>query len=357
MPITAEVGAEIEDQFDTEATRWMERNGVMVKPDVVRRVVDGIARRNTFHPVRDYLESLPPWDGIPRIGTWLTDYCGVESGDEYPNHYALAVGEKFLISAVARIMVPGCKADHVLILEGPTGIGKSTAVRILASDEWFTDQLADMGSKDSAMQLRGVWIVELGELDVLNRTEMARAKAFISQQTERFRLPYGRRVVSVPRQCVFIGTTNADEWLKDETGGRRFWPVRCCQIDLSGLRRDRDQLWAEALRRYRDDVKWWLEDPDLVRDAAEEQAARMVEDVWQAKVEEYADSGSEKLAGSPRAGTVSIAEILVRIGIETAKQTQSDANRVSKCLKLAGWKRFRLREGSKPCPRRYRGWE
>jgi predicted P-loop ATPase len=343
-PVTAAVGAEIEDLFDTEVTRWLERRRVMVKPDIVRRVVDGIGRRNPYHPVRDYLQSLAPWDGTPRIGTWLIDYCGVESSDENPNHYAMAVGEKFLISAVARVMEPGCKADHLLILEGAQDIGKSTLVRVLAGDEWFTDQLSDMGSKDAAMQLRGVWILELSELDALNRAEMARAKAFLTQQMERFRLPYGRRIVQVPRQCVFIGTTNADTWLKDETGGRRFWPVRCRHIDLAGLRSDRDQLWAEALHRYREGVKWWLEDPALVKDATEEQRGRYQEDVWQERVEEYATSDDERFSGA-RANSVSVAEILQRLGIEPAKQDQVAANRVARCLKVAGWERFRIREG------------
>ena len=249
-PVSALTGSEIEDHFDTEAVRWLERRGLMVKPESVRRVVDTIARRNSYHPVREYLESLPLWDGIGRIGTWLIDYCGVESSDSNPNNYAMAVGEKFLISAVKRIMDPGAKCDSILVLEGKQGIGKSTVPRILAGDEWFSDQLADMGSKDASLQLRGLWIVELSELDVLNRAELARAKAFLSQQTERFRLPYGRRLSSsatmrVPRHHELR------PWLKDETGGRRFWPVRCKAIDLDGLRRDRDQLWAEALHHYR----------------------------------------------------------------------------------------------------------
>jgi hypothetical protein len=152
-PITATPGCELEDQFDTETVRWFERCGLMVKPDLVRRVVDTIARRDSHHPVREYLESLPAWDGMSRIGSWLIDYCGVESSDSNPNQYAMAVGEKFLISAIARILEPGCKVDHVLVLEGEQGIGKSTATRILAG-EWFTDQLGEMGSKDAALDCR-----------------------------------------------------------------------------------------------------------------------------------------------------------------------------------------------------------
>ena len=339
-PITAAPGNELEDYFDVETVQWFERRGVMVKPDLVRRVVDAVARRNSFHPVRDYLESLPAWDGRPRIGSWLIDYCAVESSDANPNEYAMAVGEKFLISAVARVMEPGCKVDHILVLEGQQGIGKSSAARILAG-EWFTDQLGEMGSKDAAMQVRGVWIVELSELGTLGRSETAREKAFISQQMERFRLPYGHRVVQVPRQCVFIATTNSDTWLKDETGGRRFWPVHCGRIDLPALQRDRDQLWAEALTRYCEDVKWWIEDAEVIEQAVEEQRGRYIEDVWQEKVAMYATEEAER-SGADFKYTVSISQILLRIGVEPPKQDQVAANWVARCLKLAGWERVNI---------------
>jgi predicted P-loop ATPase len=329
-PVTAAVGSEIEDHFDTEVTRWVERHRLMVKPELVRRVVDAVARRNPFHPVREFLEGLPQWDGKER--KWLSQYCGAAS-----SVYTEQVGGKFLVSAVARIFEPGCKADHLLILEGPQGIGKSTAARILAGDDWFSDQLADMGSKDASMQVRGVWMIELSELDALNRVEMARAKGFLSLQTERFRLPYGRRLVQVPRQCVFIGTTNSDSWLKDETGGRRFWPVRCRRIDLVGLKHDREQLWAEALHQYRAGERWWLEDEETVRTATEEQRGRFQEDPWYPKVVEYVEGVVE-----PRNG-VAISEILARLGVETAKQDQAAANRVARCLKAAGWEKFRKR--------------
>ena len=334
-PVTAAVSSEIEDTFDTEAVRWLERRRLMVKPELVRRIVDAVARRNPYHPVRDYFDACS-WDGKPRIDDWLPDYCGAASSD-----YLNQIGARFLISAVARIYQPGCKADHLLILEGVQGSGKSSAVRVLAG-EWFSDQLADMGSKDASMQLRGVLIVELSELDALNRSEMARAKAFLSMQTERFRLPYGRRVVQVPRQCVFIGTTNSDQWLKDETGGRRFWPVRCGQIDIPGLERDRDQLWAEAVHRYRAGERWWLEDAAVIQEATEEQRGRYAEDVWQVKVEEYAAAEADSPASAPRC-SVAIPEILARLGIEIARQDQIAANRVARCLKAAGWERYRQR--------------
>jgi len=338
-PVTAEVASEIEDHFDTEVVRWLERKRLMAKPDTVRRVVDLIARRNSYHPVRDYLESLPVWDGVPRVGTWLIDYCGVESSDEKPNRYAMAIGEKFLIAAVKRILEPGSKCDSMLVLEGPQGIGKSSVPRILASDEWFSDKLSEMGSKDASMQLRGIWIMELSELEALNRAELAQAKMFLTQQTERFRLPYGRRVIQIPRQCVFLGSTNSDAWLKDETGGRRFWPVRCHIVDLEKLRRDRDQLWAEALALYRSGASSWLDDEEIVKDAIEEQRGRYMQDVWHAKVIEHAEVAAGALLSGAKAGTVSIAEILHRLGIEVSKQDQAQANRVSRCLRAEGWER------------------
>ena len=249
-------------------------------------------------------------------------------------------------------MEPGCKADHLLVLEGSQGIGKSTAVRILAG-EFFSDQMAEPGSKDASMQSRGVWIIELSELGALTRGEIERQKAFISQQSERFRLPYGSRVVQIPRQCVFVGTTNSDSWLRDESGGRRFWQVRCRQVDVPALRRDRDQIWAEALYAYRSGASWWLEDAALVKEAAEEQRGRLVEDVWHWDVLRHADDEAahqEALSAGKRdgqgRGTVAVGDILRRLGVETARQDQAAANRVARCLKAGGWEKFRLRTGN-----------
>jgi predicted P-loop ATPase len=270
----------------------------------------------------------------------LVWYCGVPSEADDPNVFAMEVGEKFLISALARVMQPGAKVDHLLVLEGPQGIGKSTVPRILAGDEWFTDQLGEMGAKESSMQLRGKWIIELSELDALNRVETARAKAFFSQQTERFRLPYGHRLVEVKRQCVFLGTTNSDTWLRDETGGRRFWPVRCYgPINLDGLRRDRDQIWAEALAAYESGKVWWLDDPKVIAQAVEEQRGRYEEDPWQESVATYAEALTQS------AGYVTITQILGRIGVELKDQDQAKRNRVGRCLKSAGWERFHKRIG------------
>jgi predicted P-loop ATPase len=198
--------------------------------------------------------------------------------------FVMTVGAKWMISAVARIYAPGSKADAALILEGPQGTGKSTALNILASENWFTDQIKEIGSKDTALSLQGVLIVELGELSALTRAEVEDVKQWISQTFDRFRVPYGHYTHRFERQCVFAGTTNRDDYLRDETGGRRFWPIRTGTIDLDTLRRDRDQLWAEAVHRYRAGETWHLDaaTEELARD---EQEARLEQDAIQPKVE------------------------------------------------------------------------
>ena len=218
------------DHEDRLAAEWLQRQGILVSVDVAGQAVQTAARDHPFHPVKAYLQGLH-WDGVERLDRWLSTYLGAEDTE-----YSRAVGSRWLISAVARIFRPGAKADCCLILEGPQGIRKSTALRTIAG-EYFTDELADLGSKDAAMQTRGVWIIELSELDNLSHAEVARIKAFMSRTTDRFRPPYGMRLVESPRQCVFAGTVNHGTYLRDETGGRRFWPVVCGRIDVEALGR------------------------------------------------------------------------------------------------------------------------
>jgi predicted P-loop ATPase len=199
-----------------------------------------------------------------------------------------------MISAVARIHRPGAKADCCLILEGPQGIRKSTALRTLAG-EYFTDELADLGSKDAAMQTRGVWIIELSELDSLSNSEVARIKAFMSRTTDRFRPPYGTRLMESPRQCVFAGTVNHATYLRDETGGRRFWPVTCGRIEIDELARDRDQLWAEAKIRFDSGAAWWLDKPELVQMASDQQIERYEGDPWEEVISPWLDAADVPL--------------------------------------------------------------
>jgi len=319
------------DHEDRLATEWLQRQGILVSVEVAGQAVQTAARDHPFHPVRAYLQGLK-WDGDERVDRWLSSFLGAEDTE-----YSRAVGSRWLISAVARIFRPGAKADCCLILEGPQGIRKSTALRTLAG-EYFTDELADLGSKDAAMQTRGVWIIELSELDSLSHSEVARIKAFMSRTTDRFRPPYGMRLVESPRQCVFAGTVNNSTYLRDETGGRRFWPITCGRIDVDALARDRDQLWAEAKERFDAGAVWWLESAELVQMATDQQIDRYEGDPWEEVIAAWLDSHP----------SVSIREVLEKcLQKAHALWTQTDKNRAARCLRALGWERYRERHGSR----------
>jgi predicted P-loop ATPase/DNA primase len=332
MKPDAEFPADWAPNDDTLLTEWLHHQGIFVSVDAAGQAIEAVGRERPFHPVRAYLKDLT-WDGRHRLQSWLPDYLGVE-----PSPYAAAVGSRWMISAVARIFEPGCKADCCLILEGEQGIRKSTALRVLAQP-WFTDEIADLGSKDAALQTRGVWVIEIAELDSLSRSDVGKIKAFMSRMSDRFRPPYGKRTIESPRQCVFAGSVNHGTYLRDETGGRRFWPVACRApvIDVDALAEARDQLWAEATHLYFDGKPWWLDSVPLNRDAAEEQADRYEGDPWDELILKWTEDRE----------SVSIAEVLT-ICLEKKKDmwTQWDRNRVARCLRANGWARFNARTGA-----------
>lgn len=204
-----------------------------------------MAHENKFHPVKEYIEGIE-WDGVNRLDTWLTRYLGAKS---QPKEYLKCVGAKVLTAMVARIYEPAIKFEYVLILEGLQGAGKSSAARIL-SDPWFSDSQIRVDDKDAVVNMQGIWVYELGELSTMTRSEVNAMKQFISVQTDRLRLPYGHRSISLPRKTIFIGTTNDRQYLKDKTGNRRYWPVKIKELDRAALIRDRDQLMAEARLAY-----------------------------------------------------------------------------------------------------------
>lgn len=344
------------DADDVRCAEWLQRHEINVAPVVVSRSANAIARDIRIHPVRDYLSSLV-WDNSPRLEHWTAAYLG--AADTPLNR---AFGSLWMISAVARIMRPGCKVDHMLILEGPQGAKKSSALKVLAGGQWFTDELAEIGSKDAAQQMRGVWVIEIAELDAISRAEVSRIKAFLTRTVDRYRPPYERYVIDVPRQCVFAGSVNPDTYLRDETGNRRFWPVRCGSIDLDALRRDRDQLWAEAVERYREGAIWWLEDRELIVAAQVEQESRYHADAWDARIDRwlsferrrvnhgypgYDDWREEEVDRATPLADVSVGEILEQaIGIEPARWTKNDQMRVGAYLKARKWIRYQRRTDS-----------
>ncbi len=301
-------------------------------PEHVHAGVCLVARANAYHPIRDYLRRHV-WDGVKRLDTWLTTYFGVEASD-----YSASVGAKTLMAAVRRIMNPGCKFDTVLILEGIQGAGKSRALEALASP-WFSSETIVIGDKDSLLAMRRSWIHELGELDTLRRAEVNELKAFLSRGTDRVRDPYQRMTVDRPRQGILIGTTNKDEYLKDETGGRRFWPVRCPgAVDVAGLERDRDQLWAETLKRAESGESLWL-DNATIREAAEEaQEGRRDEDVW---LDEIAGYLADTTGFGGKAETVKSVDIFRALnpGASIGAMTDTAAKRIASAMKRLGWRK------------------
>ena len=273
------------DDDDVELAHWMTnriRPTTEFSAQKAFEVASIVARKNAFNPVRDYLKSLK-WDGFSRLDTWLSRYLGAQ-GDEL---YLKTIGSKWLISAVARTFRPGCKADSMLVIEGKQGIGKSTAINILGG-RWYTDDIvANIGLKDASDQLRGRWIIEFSEIEAINRVEQAKLKGWISRTTDRFRPAYGREVKEFPRTVVFVGTTNSDEYLMDETGARRYWPALCKKIDLAAIKKDRDQLFAEAVVRYKAGETWHIDDKEAGEAAQKAQADRYVADAWESEIVKY----------------------------------------------------------------------
>jgi putative DNA primase/helicase len=331
------------DEDENSTTEWMQRAGLHAPNNIVFKGVEVAAAKNRFHPPREYFDSLK-WDGVARLDTWPMVYLG--AADTPLNR---AFGARWMISAVARVYSPGCKADCCLILEGKQGIYKSTVFKVLAGVDWFCDEIADLGSKDSSLQMVGKLIIELAELDALGRGEVSRVKAFMSRSVDVYRPPYGRQTIKQPRQCVFGGTVNEDEYLRDPTGGRRFWPIKCgVGIKLEELKAVREQLWAEAVHRAKGGERWWLDtklDPELLLAAEAAQADRLQADAWQAVIGEW-------LRGINR-HSVTIPEVLTdALEIrDKAKWTRSDQTRVGNCLKQLKWSMRRDATGDRA--RRY----
>jgi predicted P-loop ATPase len=313
--------AEWNDHHETLVRRWFQTEDIYPNLGDVGRAVLAAARANPIHPVREYLDGLN-WDGVSRLDQWLVTIFHADDTD-----YVRAVGPRWLISSVARIYQPGCQVDHTLVLEGPQGRLKSQALRTLPKNQsWFTDRLSHLASKDAAIEITGVQIVELAEMDALTKASSSTSKAYLTRQYDRFRPPWARHLIRLQRQCVFAATINPPTggYLKDPTGARRIWPVACIgMIDIEGLSRDRDQLWAEAIVRFKAGAKWWLETPELEALAAREQALRFKVDAWHEPIEEWLGERTD----------VSLSEVLRgALRIARKRQTQTAKNRVAKVL-------------------------
>lgn len=238
------------DTDDANLRVWLEKHYDITGKEKIADALTAVLTRHSYHPIRDYLSGLT-WDGVPRLDRIIIDYMGAEDSE-----LNRAMSRKHFVAAVARVFNPGCKYDYCLIMNGAEGIGKSTLLRVMGG-KWFNDSITTLEGKEGMEQLRRAWVVELGELSSIKRSDVEQVKAYLSKQVDIYRAAYARRVLEHPRQCVFCGTTNEALFLKGDTGNRRFWVIpvvaelRKYRDWSEAIRRDRDQLWAEAVHYYK----------------------------------------------------------------------------------------------------------
>ncbi len=326
--MTVSVGDAVTDNDEVLVQAWFAmRYQMEVKKESALAGIQVAARNNTVHPVRSWLKTLK-WDGTARVENWLADYTGA-AGDRYTK----LVGTYWLVSAVARVMRPGCQVDHVLVLEGAQGEGKSTGMAMLFGDEWYLPTLPNIDNKDALQILNGKWCAEIAELDSFRGKSHTKIKDFISQRYDVYRPSYGRYAIERKRQCVFLGTTNEERYLNDPTGARRFWPVTVGFIERERILADREQLWAEAYKMFRSGTDWWP-DREMSGIFAEAQEERFQVDAWENLVACYLKGRDE----------TSIGEVLKdALSIHKDKWSKADQCRVGYILKRLHWAKRRTR--------------
>jgi predicted P-loop ATPase len=290
--------------------------------------------QHQFDPVGDYLDALK-WDRVPRIDKWMTTYLGAE--DTALNR---EIALRSLIAAVRRVRQPGCKFDQIIVLEGPEGTGKSTAIEILAGQENFSDQtIIGLDDRQQQEAMAGVWLYEIADLAGMSRADVDRTKAFASRQSDRARPAYGRHRVERPRRGILFATTNNETYLKSQTGNRRFWPVKTGRIDLDALRRDRDQLWAEAASIEATGASLKLPE-HLWNEAAAEQEKRRDPDPWDDMLSGVKGtiidvSGEE---GTRQEERISTTELLTaHLQVPRDRANDQMAKRLTFCMERLGW--------------------
>lgn len=310
---------------------------------LVHAAADAYAHEHPYHPIRDYLDALK-WDGEKRIQRWLVTYTDAED-----TPYVQAVGRLLLIAAVGRVYRPGVKYDSVVVLEGPQGSGKSSLVRSLGG-QFTKEGLPPFGStpdKDIVGEIRHAWIVELDELIATKRSDVDRVKAFVSRTVDSARMSYARRTEDYPRQCVFIGTVNDAEYLRDMTGNRRWLPVDVGQCDFARVKEDRDQLWAEAVAAWKKEPRQELAIPvELRQEAAREQEARRMTHPAEDAIVEYLDQ-------KPDLTRIQTQDLLVEaLNVSPTSQRADWASKqLGEIMRRLGWVKTRFRKQGSSNPR------
>lgn len=325
----------------------------------VDQAIDLVAQETCFHPLRDDLVRLAgEWDGNLRLSDWPATYLGAAS-----TPYTQAVGAFFLTGMVNRVFQPGCQMDYMLILIGDQGETKSKVCRVLAGNDYFSNTLPDLGSDyvRLCMHLRGKWVIEIPELHQFfnSRVDATKLKAFLTTQVEQYTPKFGRREAVEPRQCVFIGTTNKEVFLRDETGNRRFWPIKCGTIDIDALIRDRDQLIGEAVLNYQNGGLAYPDREFERKYFYPEQDARYEDDAWESALAtwDFTDITRDEVGKpiyhkDPQTGDLVPAPrtllhepyYLIEIasgalGIEPDKLAKGTEMRLSKALEAMRWRR------------------
>lgn len=272
-------GAEIADE-DVHRFRSMaeKKLGFTPSADYLGAAISNVACENAYDPLTEHVNALPKHDGVPRLDSAFERYLGAHG-----SQYVRSISRKFFVSLIARALQPGCKVDTVLVLEGIQGAGKSTWAKILGG-AFYKDLPMLPGEKDTLENMRGLWVIELGELDGLSKADIAKTKRFISVDADRYRPSYGRFSVNVPRRSVFIGTSNDGRYLKDATGARRYWPLRVGTIDNAAFADDREQLLAEAKAAFEAGEAWHLTDAEAIAEQQAETEARFDLDPWEERI-------------------------------------------------------------------------
>lgn len=334
---------EWESEDDSRTAIWLSDNFAMtVRADLVAEAVETVAREHRYHPVVEHLRALK-WDGVRRLEEWLITAAGVVDCE-----YTRAVSAYFLRGMVRRVMEPGCKFDYALVLEGEEGLRKSTLCATLGGP-WYSDTDLDLTHKDSMSALRGKWLHEFSEMDSVTRAEASKQKSFLSRSVDEFRPVYGRREIRCPRQVVFVGTTNEDEYIKEGQGARRFWPVRVTRpIDIEWLRRNLQQLFAEAVADY-DAGEPYYPLPEQQRSLFQpEQKRRVVQESLIDALHDWVlDPDMDELATrTANGGMFSVADAAYRcLKVAYAQLTRDLQTRIGKALSALGCTKVERRNG------------
>ncbi|MDR0770736.1 MAG: hypothetical protein LBE75_06010 [Burkholderiales bacterium] len=339
-PATFVEGVEWTSEDDYRMGMWLaQQERVIVRNEGnLAAAVGWCASDSKWHPVREYLDGLV-WDGEKRLDAWLTDFMGVRA-----TPYTMKVAAMFMIGMVARIYQPGCMMRTMPIFEGAQYQGKSSALRILGG-EWFGDTLIDISNKDVYQLIQGCWLYEVAELDAFSKADATRIKAFLSSPKDRFRAPYDRQPCDWARQVVFAGTTNLFAYLKDSTGNTRYWPItvnECGAIELDALAAARDQLFAEAVHRFRHGERWHPTRDEQQRLFEPEQEAREVEDVWSGVIAAYLYRMNES-----RITTAQIIGDALKAEVGKIAPGRAAEMRIAQVMQKLGWLKVRETIGTR----------